>query len=561
LPETSPSKSELAENLARAHFQSGRFAVALRLLDDALAAEPQRAQAWNHRGMVLAALRRFEEAAASFGRALDLEPGFAGARHNRAQTLMLAHRYEDAACDYETLLSLDPHVPFARGSLIRAKLQTCDWRGLKEEWERALADMRAGRPAVPPMVATAMCEEPEDQLLASRILTQTRFPLAPPLWTGERYRHGRIRVAYLSADFQAHATATLMAGVFEAHDRSRFDTFAISYGRDDGSPMRRRLESAFTEFLQAGDRSDADIAALLRAKEIDIAVDLKGFTDQSRPPIMARRPAPQQVNFLGFPATMGAPYMDYIVADAVIVPPADDAHYSEKIVRLPFSYQPNDRTRVLAATPSRAEAGLPERGFVFCCFNNVYKIAPAMFDIWMRLLSEVEASVLWLVEDNPAASRNLKREAMARGVAPERLVFAAPAPVERHLARQHLADLFLDTLPYNAHTTASDALWVGLPLVTCTGRTFPSRVAASLLTAMGLPELIASSLAGYEELALALARDPERLAAIKAKLLTAREESPLFDAGGFARHLESAYTAMWERQQRGKPPVSFSVTA
>jgi protein O-GlcNAc transferase len=549
------------ETMARRRFQAGRFEEALGFIDTAIAAEPARAQLWNNRGVVLAAMKRFDAAYENFARALALDPGFAGALANRAHALMQLHRPEQAIGDYQRLLVRNPEAAFARGNLLRAKLQCCNWRGLQEEWERAVADMSAGKPTIPPMVATALSNAPEHQLLASRILAHTKYPPSTaPLWKGERYGHKRIRIAFLSADFHAHATATLMAGVFEAHDRSRFETFAISLGPDDASPMRRRLVDAFEHFLCIAQKNDADIAKLLREKEVDMVIDLKGFTDGCRPAILGQRPAPLQINYLGFPATMGAPYMDYIIADPIVIPVERQIHYSEKVAYLPHSYQPNDRTRRVAATvPSRAESGLPQTGFVFCCFNSSYKITPEMFDVWMRLLGQVEPSVLWLLEDSPLVQRNLKREAAARGVDGERLVFAPRMDPPDHLARHVLADLFLDTRPYNAHTTASDALWMGLPLVTCPGHTFASRVAASLLHAIGMPELVTSSLGEYEELACALARDFARLADIKSKLARNRETSPLFDVAQFTRHLESAYTTMWDRQQRGESPASFAV--
>jgi predicted O-linked N-acetylglucosamine transferase (SPINDLY family) len=296
--------------------------------------------------------------------------------------------------------------------------------------------------------------------------------------------------------------------------------------------------------------------------EIDIAVDLKGFTQDARPGILAFRPAPVQVNYLGHPGTMGASYIDYLIADRIIIPEEHEQHYNERIVLLPDSYQANDSTRQIAErTPSRTEEGLPESGLVFCSFNGSFKITPEFFDIWMRLLKSSEGSVLWLLDDNPAAVRNLKREAEARGIPSQRLVFAPRRPVEDHLARHRLADLFLDTLPCNAHTTASDALWAGLPLLTCVGTTFAGRVAASLLTAVGLAELIAGSLSSYEALAMKLAGDPAQLAALKAKLAQQRTCAPLFDTSRFTRHLESAFTTMWERQQAGMRPASFAVAA
>ena len=324
--------------------------------------------------------------------------------------------------------------------------------------------------------------------------------------------------------------------------------------------MRRRIETAFDRFIDAQAMSDAQVATMLRELEIDIAIDLNGYSGEKRTGILAHRPAPVQVNYLGFPGTMGAPFIDYIIADRMVIPDENRIYYSEQVVYLPHTYLPNDGKRPIAEnTPSRIEAGLPETGFVFACHNAAHKIGPEMFDVWMRLLQTVEGSVLWLKSPNPSAMGNLRREAKARGVAPERLVFAPRLPqTEDHLARLRLADLFLDTLPYNAHATACDALWAGLPVLTCLGNTFPGRVAASLLHAIGLPELVTSSLAEYEELALALARNPERLAAIKAKLMRNRDTEPLFDTARFTRDLESAYTTMWERTQRGEPPETLS---
>jgi predicted O-linked N-acetylglucosamine transferase (SPINDLY family) len=353
-----------------------------------------------------------------------------------------------------------------------------------------------------------------------------------------------------------------MAGVFEHRDRARFETVAISFGPGDKTPVRKRLEAGFERFIDISGKTDVEIAACVRGMEIDIAVDLMGFTGECRSFILAQRPAPVQVNYLGFPGTMGAPWIDYIIADPSVIPVSQQGHFAEKIAYLPHCYLPADRTRAIAERPTRLQAGLPESGFVFASFNNSYKFNPAMFAIWMRLLAAVEGSVLWLPENNPPAMRNLAREAKAHGVAPERIVFAPPVPGhENHLARLTLADLFLDTLPYNAHTTAIDALWAGVPLLTLEGNSFAGRVAASALEAAGLPELIASNAAEYEAAALRLARDPEALAGLKAKLAHNRLSCPLFDTVSFTRHLESAFATMWERQERGLPPASFAVAA
>ena len=341
-----------------------------------------------------------------------------------------------------------------------------------------------------------------------------------------------------------------MAGVFENRDISKFEIFGFSFGPDDSSVMRQRLHNAVDKFVDVRNVSDSDVVTLARDLQIDIAIDLKGFTTDSRTGIFALRAAPIQVSYLGYPGTMGANYMDYIIADPTVIPASDQRYFSEKIVYLPNSYQANDSKREISDRIfTRVEAGLPETGFIFCCFNNNYKITPGVFDCWMRILKQVEGSVLWLVEDNASAAANLRKEAATRGVNPERLVFAKRISLPEHLARHRLADLFLDTLPYNAHTTASDALWAGLPVLTQIGETFAGRVAASLLTASGLPELIVPMPEAYEELAIELANNPAKLAAIKAKLANNRLTTPLFDTKLFTRHLETAYKAMSQRYQ------------
>jgi predicted O-linked N-acetylglucosamine transferase (SPINDLY family) len=348
--------------------------------------------------------------------------------------------------------------------------------------------------------------------------------------------------------------------LFERHDRSQFDVVGVSFGPDPDTPMRARLKRAFERFIDVRTLRDRDAAAKLRELEIDIAVDLNGFTDRARTGVFAQRFAPIQVNYLGYPATMGAPYIDYIVADPTIVPHEQREHYAENVVYLPNCYQINDATRRIdERTPARAEAGLPDRGFVFCSFNNNYKITPEIFDVWMRLLRDVDGSVLWLLEGNPPAPSNLRREAARRGIAAERLVFAPKMPLAEHLARHRLADLFLDTMPWNAHTTASDALWAGLPVLTTIGTTFAGRVAASLLRAVGMDELVTRSLDEYEALALALACDPVRLADVRQRLARNRDTHPLFDTDHGRRTIESAYAEMHARWQRGEPAASFAV--
>ncbi|MFO1316122.1 MAG: tetratricopeptide repeat protein [Burkholderiales bacterium] len=538
-----------------------RYDEALATSDRLLALDPDQAEAHHNRGCALSSLARFPEAVDAYTRALALDPRKTAALENRGSVLAYLQQHDDAARDFAQVLAVDPHFAYVRGALLKSRLHCGDWRDYDATVAQLAADAEAGQPVSEPFQMVTTTWSAPAQLACMRAWARDKVPAAAtPLWTGERYAHDRIRVAYLSADLHEHATAFLLAGVFERHDRARFETIGVSFGPDTGDPMRARLRRSFDRFVDVRERSDRGIAELLRELEVDIAVDLKGYTYDSRPGIFAQRPAPVHVSYLGFPGTMGAPWMDYLLADETIVPAADTPWYSERIVRLPDSYQGNDDARAIAAaTPSRADEGLPPSGFVFCSFNSTYKITPPVFDVWMRLLDAVPGSVLWLLEGNRVAPANLRREAQARGVAPERLVFAPRRKLPEHLARHRLADLFLDTLPVNAHTTASDALWAGLPVVTCLGTTFAGRVAGSLLRAAGLPELVVASLAEYEALALALARDAGSLAALRERLAAGRATCPLFATERFCRHLEAAYVAMWERAQRGEAPEAFAV--
>jgi len=533
---------------------------ALASYDRALALKPDYPEALSNRGNAQLDLRHPEEALVSFERALTLKPDYAEALSNRGNALLDLHRPEEALSSYDQALTADPENFTAFGGYAYAASFCCDWK--REAWiAQKLNQLVANGDSVSPFVMLVYSKDPTIQWKAARNYIQDRVPPRQvPLFQGPPYRHKTIRVAYLSADFRMHATSCLTAGLFAPHDRDRFEITAISFGKDDRSPMRNRIEKAFDHFHDVSSMSDGDTARLLREAEIDIAVDLNGHTKDGRPEILSFRPAPVQVSYLGYPGTMGAEFIDYVIADATVLPLQQRTYFTEKIVHLPDCYQVNDGKRDIAATtPTRRAEGLPEAGFVFCCFNNNYKITPEVFSIWMRLLTQLEGSVLWLLRDNDAAQRNLCREAEARGVASSRLVFARRQSVEQHLARHRLADLFLDTLPYNAHTTASDALWVGLPIVTCMGETFPARVAASLLRAIGLPELVTNSLPEYEQLARHLASLPGELAAIRTRLQQNRLAFPLFDTDRFARNLEAAYVRMWERSEAGLPPESFSV--
>jgi protein O-GlcNAc transferase len=536
-----------------------RYREALSVFDRAEALMPNLVEAWLGRGSAFYGLNRCVDALAAYNKALTLKPNLAETLVDCGNICVQLGQLDKALSAYNRALATKPDIKWAKGNRLHAKLQLSDWTGLDAEISDLVACVRAHQSPVPPFEFLAASSSAADQLACVTQCMADR-PALPVAWQGERYAHDRIRVGYFSADFRNHPVARAAVGLFEAHDKLRFETIAFSFGADDGSDLRRRIQSAFDEFVDVLHLSDADLAALIRRREIDILVDLTGFTTHSRFNVLARRAAPVQINFLGYPGTMGAGCGDYIIADPTIIPEEHFQFYGERVVWLPDCCLPNDNNSLISErTPTRAECGLPETAFVFCCFNNTYKINPQIFDVWMRLLSAIASSVIWLRETNPIAQRNLRREAERRGIAPDRLVFAPSIEVADHLARQRHADLFLDTLPYNAHTTASDALWAGLPPVTCLGETFAGRVAASLLKAVGLPELITTSLEDYEALALRLARDPALLGGIRDKLLRNRDTYPLFDTARFTRHLEAAYTTMWQRYQRGEPPQAFAV--
>ncbi len=555
-----PGSADAYINRGTARHSLKRVAEALADYERAIALRPGFAEAHLNRGNALAELRRSDEALASYQKAIALAPDFADAYDNMANIYFHLGRYEQAAAAYDKGLALQPEDSEARSMRFSAKMHLCDWSGFEAERDRLLLAIERDE-AANPFVALAVSSSVEDHLRCAKKFSQARFPAAAPLWRGEIYRHDRIRLAYVSGDFREHPIAYLTAGMFERHDRSRFEVTAVSFGPEQERGIRQRLQGAFEHFVDVRTNSDEEIAALLREREIDIAVDLVGFLENARTNVFASRAAPIQVNYIGFPGTLGADYYDYVIADATIVPPEHVAFYAEKVAWLPDTYLPTDATRAIAEpTPPRGALGLPESGFVFCAFNLSYKINPAMFDIWMRLLREVEGSVLWLREYNTIASRNLRAEAERRGIAPERLIFAPRAPLAAdHLARQRQADLFLDTLPYNAHTTATEALWVGLPVLTCLGSSFAGRVAGSLNRAVGMPELVTTSLAEYEALALKIAKDPVLGAGLKQKLAGNRQTHPLFDTARFTRHIEAAYAAMWRAYRDGRPPASFTV--
>jgi protein O-GlcNAc transferase len=526
--------------------------------DNALLLKPDLAEVWLGRGNVYLGLKRYDEAIASYDKALSLKPDLAEAWLGRGNVFLDLKRHEEAFLAYDKALSLKPDLAALEGIRIFSKMQLCDWSNFETERDHLVQSVRNGKENTGPFAFLGIGSSVEDQFNCAQLWVRKQCPPADKtFWRGEPYKNNKIRIGYVSTDFHQHPVANLVAGVFECHDRSQFEVFGISIGPDDNSEIRRRLERSFDKFIDAQALSFDEIAKRVREEEIDILIDLNGFTDDARTEIFACRPAPIQVNYLGYPGTMGASYIDYIIADPTLIPASHQSSYLEKVVYLPHSYLPHDDTsrRISDRSFEPGEFGLPENGFVFCCFNNAYKLNPHLFRSRMKLLQAVEGSVLWLSENNATATNNLRREAAAAGVNPDRLVFAGRIPSSGdHLARHRLADLFLDTLPYNAHTTASDALLAGLPVLTQMGETFAGRVAASLLTAIGLPELIVQTQEQFESRAIELATRPELMAAIKDKLAENRLTKPLFNTKLYTRHIESAYVGMYQRHQNDLLP-------
>jgi protein O-GlcNAc transferase len=555
-----PASADAYNNRGMALQHLRRFGQALEDYDKAIALRPDFAQACVNRGNVLVSLRRPDDALASYRRAIALKPDLADAYNNIGNIYSDCGNFESALEAYNQALALQVDDSEARSMRLYAKMHLCDWSNFKSECTSVISNIKRGAP-VYPFTILAFSSSLDEQLRCARLFSK-RYPLsARPLWRGEKYRHDRIRVAYVSTDFRQHAVASILAGMFEGHDKSKFEVTAISIGPDDGSEMRQRLRGTFEHFVDCQELSDDEIAARIREAEIDILIDLNGYTAGARFGIFAHRATPLQLGYLG--GARGADYIDYLIADRTIVTPALRPYYAEKIIYLPDSFQPVDDKRVVSnKSYSRAELGLPEKGFVFCCFNNSYKIIPRNFDLWMRILKQVEGSVLLLREDKATASANLTKEAEARGVAGARLVFAQRMPsIEEHLARHRSADLFLDTLPFNAHTTADDALWAGLPVLTQIGEALPGRVGASLLRAIGLPEMIVETEGEYEKTAIELATAPSKLEAIRAKLKQNRLTTPLFNTALFTRHMEGAYQAIYRRWLEGLAPDDVRVEA
>jgi predicted O-linked N-acetylglucosamine transferase (SPINDLY family) len=554
---------EILSELADLEAAENEFTYASQHYLYALELKPDSYIVHNNYANMLRTIGKLDEAMNHYKKAIKINPNFYQALQNLCNIFNARKDFSTTLQYLEQVRKINPTSPYLIGMFINARLHTCnwdDWIALTHEVELSVA---RGEKAVSPFPPLAFFTD-ANLLTRSASLWVTNGPshskVLPAINRRQRSAGQKIRVGYYSADLYTHATALLMVGVFESHDRDRFEWFAFNFGRLQEDALSIRVRKSFDQFLDVRSYSDRVVAQLSREIGIDIAIDLKGFTENSRPGIFAARAAPIQVNYLGFPGSMGAPYIDYIIADPVIIPNNLKQHYSESVVRLPYCYQTNDNQRpITPEVPSRHSQGLPVRGRVLCSFNNNYKITPQVFDIWMRILKLFSDCVLWLLEDNPHAVENLQLEAERRGVEPTRLIFAPRLRNEDHLARHRLADLFLDTFPCNAHTTASDALWAGLPMITCCGETFASRVAASLLTTMDMPDCITEDLVSYEEKIVALLEDPGSLRVLHERVEQGRKQSPLFDTKATAVYLESAYCQMMQRYEKDLLPEDFDV--
>jgi protein O-GlcNAc transferase len=559
--ELEPDASEAYFGLGNALLRCNRSHEAEMSYRRAIGLKSDFAEAHYGLGSALLRLDRAPEAIASICRAIELKSDFAEAHCALGEALSKLGRLESAAASFRHAWEIKPEAGQALAKSVLLQRRMCDWHESFPSERALIKAAGADESSAMAFVSLVVADDPAMQLAIARECNRALVHSnRSAIWQGHVYKHERIRLAYLSSDFKEHPVAQLMENLFENHDRTRFELYGISLERHSASATYRRLARVFDAFVDVSELSDFEAASRIRSAEIDIAIDLNGYTEDARPRILGHRAAPIQVNYLGYAGTTGADFMDYVIVDPFVVPPEQQSNFSERLVHLPDCYLvSNTRQEVAARTPSRGECGLPVNGFVFCCLSNDYKLTPEFFDIWMRLLKSVPESVLWLRAPAAAAIDNLRREATTRGVSAERLIFAPRVDLADYFARYRLADLFLDTLPYNAHSTAMDALWMGLPVLTCAGRSFAARVAGSLLHAVGLPELVTLNLADYESAALSLAQQPAALADIKEKLARNRLRMPLFNAGRYRHHIEAAYACMWSIWQQGEPPTGFAV--
>jgi predicted O-linked N-acetylglucosamine transferase (SPINDLY family) len=553
--------SEAYLNLGLIELDLKNFESAIKFFDKALSLKPDYAEAYSNKGATLNELKRYDEAIAHYDKAISLKPDYHKAWSNKGTTLDCLKRHSESVKCYQKAIELNIKDSYLLGLAHHQMMLVCDWTNYVNKINEIFHLVNKGRKGAEPFGFQGIASSEELLKKCAEIYSHDKYPQLDNLTKFSQFKHHKIRIGYLCGEFRNQATSILMTRVWELHDKSMFEIFAFDNGWDDGSKYRQRITRAFNNLFDISRLSDLDAAKLIQENEIDILINLNGFFGLGRQEIFSYRPAPIQVNYLGFPGTMGADYIDYIIADKTLIPLDAQSSYTEKVAYLPNSYQANDRKRLISDRQfTRAELGLPENACIFACFNNNYKITPLVFDSWVKILSLVEGSVLWLLADNPTAKNNLIKEATARGLDSCRLIFAERMPLPEHLARHRQADLFLDTLPYNAHTTCSDALWAGLPVLTLMGSTFPGRVGASLLKAIDLPELITNTQEEYEAMAIELAINPQKLRDIKLKLARNRLTTPLFDTPLFTKNLETIYTKMMERYQADLQPDHITIT-
>lgn len=554
-----PEYVEAYANIGNALASLKQLESAVKYYDKAIELKKGVSEVYNNRANALAELDRHSEALLDYDRSIEYKPEYADAHSNKGMALYEMRRHEEAIASYQDALKLKPDFEYLFGLRLHTKMIIANWDNYHQELDELRARITSGERASTPFPVLSLFDDPHIQRLTAEIYSKDKFVVSNLLGPLDRKnKNKKIKIGYFSADFRIHAVSILMAGVFEFHDKDKFELIGFSFGPSENDFMRVRVGTAFDEFIDVSTMADVDVAQLARERGIDIAVDLTGFTQHNRTQIFAHRAAPIQVNYLGYPGTMGANYYDYIIADKVVIPESDQQFYVEKVAYLPFCYQPNDVRREISDKHfSRDELGLPKDAFVFCSFNNNFKINPDIYRVWMNILNQVPHSVLWLLEDNPSALSNLKIEAEKLGVNVSRIIFAKRLPLDQHLARHRAADIFLDTLPYNAHTTASDALWAGLPVLTRIGKSFQGRVAASLLEAIGLPELITKTDDEYVALAVELSKNSTLLMQLKSRLIQNRLQTPLFDTKKSTLGLECLYEKMHELYERQQAPKSI----
>ena len=571
------------------HFKNKDFSTALDFINKAIKINPNFAEAYNEQGNALNELKKLEEAIKSYNNAININPKYADAYYNKGLVFHELKKLESAVQNYDKAIKINPkHIMshnnkgfalqqlkkvdaslksydeaykinpnfnFLFGKLIHTKNKLCKWETFDEDMNSLKEKLNKNKVASLPFSILSLYDSPLLQRKTSEMYIKETFPkknISKPIT--KSLANKKIRLGYYSADFYNHAMSYLLAKLFELHDKSKFEIIAFSFSPERDDEMSKRISNAFDQFIKVNFKTDKEISELSRELKIDIAIDLMCFTTNSRTGIFSEKCAPIQINYLGYPGTSGANFIDYIIADKNLIPKKNQKYYSENIIYLPNTYQVRDSTQKISNKIfTKDELGLPKNSFVFCCFNQNYKITPSVFDIWMRLIRKVEKSVLWLIKDNDVAVYNLKKEAEKRGVKSDRIIFAKHMPVSEHLARHKIADLFVDTFPYTAHTTCSDALWSGLPVITRTGQSFASRVAGSLLNAVNLKELITKTEKEYEDLILKLAKNPKQLKEIKNKLKKNRLTKPLFDTKLYAKNIENAYKTIYKNYYSNLP--------